>query len=127
MATRSDNIPSVPAIEWSQPVDPDIDDGGPTFWRDKMMWFGVHGIIPRALRTFGQTVGALIGVDMFRPDWSARWQEVLVTAGIAAMLSLLQSLGGTTHPTPAQPALAPSVPRLASRPPARGCGDSLKG
>ena len=55
-----------------------------TFWKSA---------IERAIRTFCQTLVAVVGASQF--DWmSADWQSLLVTSGIAAGLSVLTSVAG---------------------------------
>lgn len=55
-----------------------------TFWKSA---------IERAIRTFCQTLVAVVGAAQF--DWmSADWQSLLVTSGIAAGLSVLTSVAG---------------------------------
>lgn len=51
----------------------------------------VKDVAERAVKTFLQTLAALIGASQF--DWLAtNWLEMLSTAGIAALASVLSSL-----------------------------------
>ena len=55
-----------------------------TFWKSA---------IERAIRTFCQTLIAVVGASKF--DWmSADWQSLLVTSCVAAGLSVLTSIAG---------------------------------
>ena len=55
-----------------------------TFWKSA---------IERAIRTFCQTLVAVVGASQF--DWmTADWQSLLITSGIAATLSVLTSIAG---------------------------------
>ena len=53
-------------------------------------WFKVALI--RALRTFGQTAAATIGTAVLLSQVS--WMHVLSASALAALLSLLMSIGG---------------------------------
>lgn len=60
----------------------------------------VKDVAERAIKTFLQTLAALIGASQF--DWLAtNWLEMLSTAGIAALASVFSSLAsepfGATH------------------------------
>lgn len=103
----------------------------------------------RSLRTFCQTLYGLLVVVQVKPDVQIPWQGYLYVSGIAALTSLLQSIGrervansvratekqaveASPPPTPpAAPAVAPPVAVRAVRKPdtraaALGCGDSLR-
>ena len=55
-----------------------------TFWKSE---------IERAIRTFCQTLVAVVGASKF--DWmSADWQTLIATSAIAAGLSVLTSVAG---------------------------------
>lgn len=54
----------------------------------KSFW---KGAVERAIRTFCQTLVAVVGAAQF--DWmSADWQSLLVTSAVAAGLSVLTSI-----------------------------------
>ena len=94
----------------------------------------------RSLRTFCQTLYGLLVVVQVTPDVQIPWQGYLYASGIAALTSLLQSIGrervaNSVRATdrasadsvlqsatpPVEPAQAPVTPAA----PALGCGDSL--
>jgi hypothetical protein len=55
-----------------------------TFWKSAM---------ERAIRTFCQTLVAVVGASQF--DWmSANWQTLIATSAVAAGLSVLTSVAG---------------------------------
>lgn len=55
----------------------------------------------RAIATFAQTLVALIGVDTVAPVWGFDWAHLLGAAALAALLSVLKSVGaGAATGTP---------------------------
>lgn len=77
----------------------------PEFWK---------GAAERAIFTFAQTLVALIGVDTVAPVWGFDWGHLLASAGLAALLSVLKSVGaGAATGTP-------SVGHLEDPAPAKG-------
>ena len=59
-------------------------------WEKFKKWIGAAGI--RAIKTFAQTAASLITVGTAMND--INWAIVFSTAGVAAIYSLLTSLGG---------------------------------
>lgn len=72
----------------------------------------------RAVATFAQTLVALIGVDALTPVWELGWAELLGTAVLAALLSVLKSVGaGAVTGTPSVGHLEDPAPLLGGLPP----------
>ena len=56
------------------------------FWKDAA---------ERAIKTFAQTLVALLSVAVAAPIWDLNWVEALGVAGTATALSLLTSIAGS--------------------------------
>ena len=79
----------------------------------------------RSLRTFAQTLYGLLVVVQVTPDVQIPWQGYLYASGIAALTSLLQSIGRervANSVRATEPAAAVSTPTGY----AVGCGNDLR-
>lgn len=102
-------------------------------WADKQFWADSAW---RALRTFCQTLYGLLIVVQITPDISIPWQGYLYSSGVAALTSLLQSIGRervavsvrASEETPLTPDVAPAdanyQPASVSAGP--GCGGDMR-
>lgn len=87
------------------------------FWRDST-W--------RSFRTFCQSLAGLLTVNHVSSAFNAPWVDLIGAAGIAALISLLQSIdreravGGATAE---QPETEPEFETLTSGP---GCGGDMR-
>jgi hypothetical protein len=63
----------------------------------------------RAVKTFAQSLAALLGAGGLGL-LDVAWTASLSTAGLAALLSLLTSVGSTAVGEPGSPSLGPEVP-----------------
>lgn len=71
----------------------------------KLFW---KGALERAIRTFCQTLVAVVGAAQF--DWmSADWQSLLVTSAVAAGLSVLTSIASANIGDKGTPSVVPAV------------------
>jgi hypothetical protein len=64
--------------------------------------------IERAVKSFAQALVAILGVEGVTP-FNAPWHTALTTAGMAALLSVLTSLGSERVGNRNDPSLVPSM------------------
>ena len=83
-------------------------------WTNRQFWKDATW---RGFRTFCQSLAGLLTVEHVSANLNASWLALIYASGVAALISLLQSVdreravGGSTIPTPAGvPATAPSAP-----------------
>ena len=66
-------------------------------------------LLERAIKTFAQTLLAAMGMGVTNV-LEVSWQAALLTAGTAALISVLTSIGSAPWGDPATPSLVASVP-----------------
>lgn len=103
-------------------------------WTDKHFW---SDTLWRALRTFAQTLYGLLIVVQITPDISIPWQGYLYSSAVAALTSMLQSIGRERVATSVRSSdeaapVAAALPAAADYQPAAamidgpGCGGDMR-